>query len=230
MKKIINFLILTAFSILTLSGCGQTVKQQVSENLKDTPHQVGLKGQMSASVMGMELDTSFKDADIVAEVKIREWLGERQKGEELQKTIFRASLEKIFKNSIDNNLKEIKLIQDGNSDYTIENYPLFKNNDRLLLYLKKAVGEGYENTYWILGGHTGIFRIINTDGKDYIVKQIGDCPELSEALISESKDIRRIQETLAKNYSIEFSNLDNFSPKTYDLAAVENYINELNNK
>ncbi len=230
MKKIINFLILTAFSILTLSGCGQTVKQQVSENLKDTPHQVGLKGQMSASVMGMELDTSFKDADIVAEVKIREWLGERQKGEELQKTIFRASLEKIFKNSIDNNLKEIKLIQDGNSDYTIENYPLFKNNDRLLLYLKKAVGEGYENTYWILGGHTGIFRIINTDGKDYIVKQIGDCPELSEALISESKDIRSIQETLAKNYSIEFSNLDNFSPKTYDLAAVENYIKELNNK
>lgn len=230
MKKIINFLILTAFSILTLSGCGQTVKQQVSENLKDTPHQVGLKGQMSASVMGMELDTSFKDADIVAEVKIREWLGERQKGEELQKTIFRASLEKIFKNSIDNNLKEIKLIQDGNSDYTIENYPLFKNNDRLLLYLKKAVGEGYENTYWILGGHTGIFRIINTDGKDYIVKQIGDFPELSEALISESKDIRSIQETLAKNYSIEFSNLDNFSPKTYDLAAVENYIKELNNK
>jgi len=230
MKKIIIFLILTAFSILTLSGCGQTVKQQVSENLKDTPHQVGLKGQMSASVMGMELDTSFKDADIVAEVQIREWLGERQKGEELQKTIFRASLEKIFKNSIDNNLKEIKLIQDGNSDYTIENYPLFKNNDRLLLYLKKAVGEGYENTYWILGGHTGIFRIINTDGKDYIVKQIGDCPELSEALISESKDIRSIQETLAKNYSIEFSNLDNFSPKTYDLTAVENYIKELNNK
>lgn len=230
MKKIINFLILTDFSILTLSVCGQTVKQQVSENLKDTPHQVGLKGQMSASVMDMELDTSFKDADIVAEVKIREWLGERQKGEELQKTIFRASLGKIFKNSIDNNLKEIKLIQDGNSDYTIENYPLFKNNDRLLLYLKKAVGEGYENTYWILGGHTGIFRIINTDGKNYIVKQIGDCPELSEALISESKDIRSIQETPAKNYSIEFSNLDNFSPKTYDLVAVENYIKELNNK
>jgi hypothetical protein len=238
MKRIYSILISLSVLILTLSGCGSNANQQAVANtaqqvqkvVKDTPHQVGQKGTISASVTGMELDSSYKDADIVAEVKICEWLGERQKGEELQKTIFRASLEKTFKNSVDNDLKEIKLIQDGNSDYTIENYPLFKNNDKLLLYLKKAVGEGYENTYWILGGQTGVFRIINTNGQDYAVKQVGDCPELSEGVVTGNSDNKNIQNTLAKSYSVEFPNLDKYSPKAYNLEAVENFIKEQNNK
>jgi hypothetical protein len=195
--------------------------------VRDTPQQVGKK-QMSTSVEGFYFDKSYEEADIVAKVKILEWLGERNNEDELQKTIFRASLEKTFKNIIDSDLKEIKLLQDGNSEYTIENYPLFKNNDRLILYLKKATGEGNENTYWILGGNSGIFRIVNTDEQEYVVKQVGDCFQLSDAKATEDND--KIRKILNKNYTVEFPNLNKAFPETYKLDAMEKIIEKQKNK
>ncbi|QNU66727.1 hypothetical protein EHE19_018100 [Ruminiclostridium herbifermentans] len=237
MKQIINLLILLSVFSLTLSGCGSTAKQQAVTNttqqvqkvVKDTPHQVGQKGTMSTSVNGFFFDKSFEKADIVAEVTIQEWLGEIDSEDILETTIFRVSLEKIFKNNVDKNLKEVNLFQTGNSKRTVENSPLFKNGDRLLLYLKKTELEGYKNTYYILGEQTGIFRIVNTDKQDYVIKQVGDCPQLSDAKVTGNTD--RIKNTLTKSYSVEFSNLDKIGmPETYNLATVEKLINEQKDK
>ena len=135
MKRIINFLILLSVFSLTLSGCGSTAKQQAIANttqqvqkvVKDTPHQVGQKGTMSASLIeGFNFDRTYKEADIIAQVTILEWLGEVTDEDKLETTTFRASLDKTFKNNVDDNLKEIKIIQTGNSNYTIGNCPLFK--------------------------------------------------------------------------------------------------------
>lgn len=228
MKKICSIIILLSLFILIFSGCNNIENQQATANstqqinqaVKDTPHQIGQKGQMFSSVEGFYFDKSYDEADIVAQVKILEWLGERNNEDEFEKTIFRASLEKIYKNTVDINLKEIKLFQTGNSYYTIKDCPLFKNGDVLLLYLKKAVNE--DNTYWILGGYTGVFRIVNTDGQDYVVKQVGDCPELSDALAKEDSD--KIRKKLKKDYKIEFSDIDKRLPETYKLDKVEKLI------
>ncbi|OPX42282.1 hypothetical protein CLHUN_38030 [Ruminiclostridium hungatei] len=228
MKKILSFLILFSVSILTLSGCGSIEKEQA---IKDTPHQIGLKGQMSASVIGFNFDESYKEADIIAQIKITEWLGEVD--EELERTIFKAKLEKTYKNNVNNNLKEINLIQTGNSNYTIKDNPLFKINDRLILYLAKAEMEGYGDVYYILGAHTGIFRIVNSDGRDYVVKQVGNCPELSEAKVT--ADNSKIKSTLLKNITTDnpvlfFSSPHDVFDETYDLEKMEKLIEKQKNK
>ena len=185
MKNICSIIVLLSVSILIFSGCGNPEKQQaiinttqqVKQAVKDTPRQVGQK-QYSSSIEGFEFDKSYNEADIIAQVEILEWLGESNNPDEGESTFFKAKLEKTYKNTVDNSLKEIRLLQDGNSHYTNKELPLFKIGDKLILYLKKAVGEGYEGTYWILGSYSGVFRIINTDGQDFVVKQVGDCPKI----------------------------------------------------
>lgn len=239
MKRIINFLSLLTVLSIALSGCGNiTAKQQATADttqqarniLKDTPHQVGQKGTMSTSLIeGFDFNKTFKKADIIAEVTILEWLGEVTDEFKLETTTFRAELNKTFKSNEDNNLKEINIMQTGNSYYTIENSPLFKNGDKLILYLEKAEKE---DGYFILGEQTGIFRIINAGkGKDYAVKQVGNCPQLADAKITENTAIDKIRNTLAKSYTIEYSNLDkNGLPETYDLVTMEYLIKEQKNK
>ncbi|OPX46323.1 hypothetical protein CLHUN_01390 [Ruminiclostridium hungatei] len=231
MKQIMNLLILLSILGLALSGCGSTARQQAAADttqhlgkaVKDTPRQIGQKGQISASIIGYSFDKSYEKADLIAEVEISEWLEEMN--EPIEKTVFRASVKKILKNSESNSPEEINLLQDGNSDYTFNNYPLFKNGDKLLLFLKKAVGEKFENTYWILGGTTGVFRLIHTDEQAYAVKQVGDCPELSEAKATENDDIAEIRKILNESYSFELSKISSI-PEIYNLDMVESLIKE----
>jgi len=204
MKWILNILILLSIVSLSLCGCGSTAKQHTDAHtaqqpvkaVKDTPRQIGQKGQISASIIGYSFDKSYEKADLIAELEISEWL------------------------------EEINLLQDGNSEYTFNNYPLFKNGDKLLLFLKKAVGEEFENTYWILGGTTGVFRLIHTGEQAYAVKQVGDCPELSEAKATENDDIAEIRKILNESYSFELSNIMSL-PEIYNLDKVESLIKEL---
>ena len=231
MNKICSIIILLSVSILILNGCGITenqqaiadTTQQVKQAVKDTPRQVGQK-QYSSSIEGFEFDKSYDEADIIAQVKILEWLGESNNPDEGESTFFKAKLEKTYKNTVDSSLKEIKLLQDGNSHYTNKELPLFKNGDKLILYLKKAVGEGYEGTYWILGSYSGVFRIINTDGQDFVVKQVGDCPQLSSALATE--DSAKVRKILFEEYKIEFSNVGNRILEIYELDKVEKLISD----
>ena len=231
MNKICSIIILLSVSILILNGYGSTenqqaiadTTQQVKQAVKDTPRQVGQK-QYSSSIEGFEFDKSYDEADIIAQVKILEWLGESNNPDEGESTFFKAKLEKTYKNTVDSSLKEIKLLQDGNSHYTNKELPLFKNGDKLILYLKKAVGEGYEGTYWILGSYSGVFRIINTDGQDFVVKQVGDCPQLSSALATE--DSAKVRKILFEEYKIEFSNVGNRILEIYELDKVEKLISD----
>ncbi len=229
MKKICSIIVLLSVSMLIFSGCGSTEKkqanadttQQVKRSVKDTPRQVGRK-QYYASIEGFEFDKSYKEADIIAQVKILEWLEEINDPYGEMSTYFKAELEKSYKKTVDSDIKEIRLKQDGNSYHTSHALPLFKNGDRLLLYLKKAVGEGKENTYWILGGYSGVFRIVNTDGQYFVVKQVGDCPELSSALATE--DSAKVRKILFENYKVEFSNVGNGTLEIYELDKVEQLI------
>lgn len=216
MKKI--YILSIVFLIFILVGCK-------AQAVRDTPHQVGQKGQFSVSVNSHNFEDSFKMADIVAQVKITEWLGETN--EPTEKTTFKAQLEKTYKNDIDKSLKEIKLLQEGNSNATIENFSLFKNNDKLVLFLKKVTGEDVDDTtYWILGCHTSVFRVINIDGEDYAVKQVGDWPELGDASVIGGN----ISKTLHDNYSIEFPNLKTDFPQTCKLESLEKSIEKIKNK
>jgi hypothetical protein len=222
-------IILFSMSVLVFSGCGSTEKhqaianttQQVKQSLKDTPRQVGIK-QYYATIEEFEFNKSYKEADIVAQVKILEWLEEINDPLGEMSTYFKAELEKSYKNTLDSDIKEIRLKQDGNSYHTSHVLPLFKNGDRLLLYLKKAVGEGKENTYWILGSYSGVFRIVNTEGKDFVVKQVGNCPELSSALATEHS--AKVRNILFEDYKVEFSNVGTGTLEIYDLDTVEQLI------
>ena len=61
--------------------------------------------------------------------------------------------------------EKIILIQDGNSGYTIHGYPLFIAGNELLVFLKNADDEAYENAFWIEGSYTTFFDVVRS-GKD----------------------------------------------------------------
>ena len=87
--------------------------------------------------------------------------------------------------------------------------------------------EGYGEVYSILGAHTGVFRIVNSDGHEYAIKQVGNCPELSEAIAT--ADNSKIKSALLKNITnndsaLFFSSPLNVFNETYDLDKMDKLI------
>jgi len=217
MKNI--FLICFISIALILGGCGN----QNSISVKDTPNQIGSKGQSSASIISYNLTELMEKADIVAQVEISEWLKEMDQPVEM--TLFKAKLMKVYKNTQTDNFKEIDLLQDGNSKFTIQNYPLFKNNDKLILFLKKSEDMGLENTFWILGVYSSVIRIVDIDGENYAVKHLGQFRELLK--IRDDTMNQRLRGVLAKDYKVEFPNGDKVLPEVYKLKDLESELNKI---
>ncbi|OPX42177.1 hypothetical protein CLHUN_39640 [Ruminiclostridium hungatei] len=215
MRKI--FIIGLISIALMLGGCSN----QNTVAVKNTPHQVGQKGEMSASVNAYDLEKVYKKADLVAEIKITEWLEEMD--EPAEKTLFKAKLEKVYKNNQIDNPEEIYLLQDGNSKYTIKDYPLFKNDDKLILFMKKA--EEAVNTFWILGVNTCVIRVVDVAKESYAVKQVGQFREFLN-IRAENAD-SNLREALLKDYKVEFPNSATILPEAYGLKALESELEKM---
>lgn len=205
-----SLLLIAIICILpVISACSQQEKvhdlnlnkvtMNENENSKDTPVLIGTQGVTQCSQEDIEYDDLITRSDIIAKVKILEWLGEIDEPQE--KTFFKAELLNVYKgNETSNNL--IRIMQEGNSKFTIKDFPLFKNGDKLILFLKKVEND---DSYWVLGYDNTLYvREIND--KEYAFKQFRPFTELSGIQLNKqsekvSKDIKEIKEIFINDLS-----------------------------
>lgn len=119
------------------------------------------KGISKASLAkGYTFESAFEDSDMVAIVRIGNWLGEKETS---RITYFEADIIDIYKGEeIDN----IVLYQDGNADSTLKGYPLFTYGNEILVFLNHITDPKFGDAYWIIGSYTTVFDVITTDSGD----------------------------------------------------------------
>ncbi len=177
-----------------------------------------------AGVMGYSMTRSFtieeafEAADVVAWVRIGNWLGERSGDKTVHTTYYEAEIIKCYKGNPE---ESIVLEQLGSSAYTIPGYPLFINGNELLVFLiggeereyysTNYSGTAYEYSYYINGSYTTVMDVVtNTDGMTYMVDRMGIL----------SNNIQQLAIQLQTNVKLK----SDLSAKLADVDAVQQAI------
>lgn len=186
-KKYIFFSVLAICGVFLMYGVfsnGNPSENDLSV-AKDTPIRIGALGVAQASLnKAYDLDSAVNDADLVADITITSWIGE-DTGDAMT-TFFDAKVNVTFKGD---SFENIVLLQTGNSETTLKDYPLFKMGDRMILFLKKAVGVDCDNPYWIIGEYTTVMDIQTVDNVPYVMDRLGVLTESVVANTYEKLDI-----------------------------------------
>lgn len=171
---------------------------------KNTPIRVGTKGIIHASIdVPASLEEVVYDAEYIFDLTITEWLGESFG--DVEATYFSADVNNVFKGE---RYDKIVLKQDGNSKWTVKDYPLFKNGDRLFVFLKKVTNEQaielgieYENVFWISGAYTTIMDVQEYNSEIYLMDRYGLLTENieSDKVINDKKFIYSVEEEFKKS-------------------------------
>ncbi len=120
-------------------------------------------------VKGATLEKLTREAEVVALVRIGNWLGE---SDEDGYTRFAAEVKQVLKGEF--KTEKIVLLQDGTSTLSVENYPIFTGGNDLLLFFKKAE-EALQNNagsvYHLIGGPQAVFytTLLAKDSPRYAV-------------------------------------------------------------
>lgn len=153
-------LILSIFASLMLSACVGNKKEPVLPPIRMSER--SSHGSIGGSMTTLEAEVNYSDA--VACVRIGDWLGDHS---DKVTTKFEAEVIEVIKGELPT---KITLLQDGTSESTFANYPLFTAGNELLVLLKKSNSKAAqnENTYWITGSYFTVFDIVTFDsGEEY---------------------------------------------------------------
>lgn len=149
-------------------------------------------GRIDAEVEIFEFKEAVTKSDLVAKIEILDIL--KEVNEPSPKTIFRATLIESLKGSPQE--KEIFVIQQGNSDYVFNDNPLFKKGENYLLFLMETKDFDIEDSYWILGEETGMYKLLD---QSIAVKLSVKEDELRKIEISDEKIVPFIQKNTGLN-------------------------------
>lgn len=122
-----------------------------------------------------DFQEAFQEADVVAHIRIGDWLGEDI---DRNATLFQAETVDVFKGTLPDTFV---YDQFGCSRGTEAGYPLYSYGNEILSFLHKETLDGTE-VYLNLGVHTTEFLVIQADSGDYYCDRnmgIGaglDCP------------------------------------------------------
>jgi serine protease inhibitor len=113
----------------------------------------------------LSFDKVVKTADLIAKVEIQSKISETSK--KPYKTLFQAKLIEVYKGSLPKE-KFIKLNQDGSSRIIVNDMPLFKSKEKLILFLQKDKGSA--NTFSVISGAANTFILRTNKSKSYVLK------------------------------------------------------------
>ena len=111
---------------------------------------------------------TYESADIVAKVRVGDWLCEYESG--LEGTRYSATLEEVLKGQAKQG-DNIILAQEGNSKATLAYFPLFTYGEEMLLFLHRDNTQ--PNVYWITGSYSTVLRAFYANGKTYYFDAAG---------------------------------------------------------
>jgi len=152
----------TLVAILFLTGCSgsdgifdlkeENITEEDVEEPVLPPCRISERSVISASLANKyTLVSAFEDADVVAHIKVGDWLEEDA---ELMSSFFEAEIIRIYKGKTED---KIVLEQDGTSTGTLKGYPLLTYGKEVLVFLKDATSFEkihYKDAYWIIGSYT----------------------------------------------------------------------------
>ncbi|MBO9129454.1 hypothetical protein [Bacillus sp. 165] len=153
-------LIITIVTVLSFSKdkydqTKNAVNVQNESNVQVTP-----KSQIKGEVEVYDFEDAVNISDLIAEIVINKKIKELD--EPSPKTLYEATIKKAYKDAEKH--QDIRILQQGNSQWLFNENKLFSEKEEYILFLKKAVGEEFEgtNTYWILGEETNMYSVIDT--------------------------------------------------------------------
>lgn len=154
-------------SIVNKTSVKQTKKIKGTKPIAAKPL-VKKVGIIKTTYKDISIDESIKISDLIAKVEIVKKTKEIDKP--ACKTFFDAKILNIYEGQDKlKNVSKISIIQDGNSNWLVNGNPMFENKEKLILILKKV--PGYNNTFNIISGSINTYKIVEADGKSYVVKE-----------------------------------------------------------
>ncbi|WZY00645.1 hypothetical protein NSQ26_00985 [Bacillus sp. FSL W7-1360] len=160
MKKVVTIAATGLF--ILLSGCNTTEQEEEKAQPESASTSNTVVKIEAAIAAPLSLEEALTDADLVAEVKIQEIVGEVE--ETLPKTIFSAEVTNVLKGKEEQ--KTIKLFQNGTKEIGFNDNELFSEGDTYVLFLNETSSSS-EADYWIQGEETGMYKVSG----DTLVKQ-----------------------------------------------------------
>ncbi|MCL2633734.1 MAG: hypothetical protein FWD34_04380 [Oscillospiraceae bacterium] len=242
-KKVI--VIFVVFCMLFVcAGCNNTeaeLSEDTSENANvinetstDTENNARRPMIISASFeTAYTLEQAIEFSDLIADITITEWLGESSIN--IHSTFFTAQVNTVIKGE---HIETITLKQFGNSKRITDGYPVFKNGDRMIVFLKggqeineqaqSVTGTECDNAFWIIGEFMTLFYISEVGEALYAVYSRGtmsECLMRNELLINIDGELKNeVIGTLRENNpSISESeyvfNYNNIAEVIMDIAS-----------
>ena len=239
MKRAITFIcILMSGVVLAVLLC--VLLAEPPEEIVVPPNRFGEK---SASIMyDFTFEEVAKAADAIAHVRVGNWLGYNNDNWTVS---FEAEVITAYKGDIP---QDFVLLQDGNEDSAINNFPLFTYGNELLLFLGKAESNDafgvtyYEDSYYIRGVHTTVYYVSqDSSGASYAVPSFSNYLHKDEAFVNYAREATEVgsigmevaqtlsasdpevwsgAQTPPRVYSLD--EIGNRAKEVSDLAVVEN--------
>lgn len=185
MKKLCSIISVILILMSLLTGC-----KNENEEVVLPPTRVGKITEVSALLARhYTFEEAYQEADMVAHVKVGNWLGEE---EEKGATYYDATIVEQYKGD---KIDEIILFQDGTSNGTLKRYPLFTYGNEMLVFLKEAVDTEYDDAYWIIGAFTTMLDVVNDEeGNLYYMDRYGILGETIDASMNSAgnTDLRQV--------------------------------------
>jgi hypothetical protein len=162
-KKILCIILLFAIAV-SFAGCNFPGETGIPDDAVLPPVRTG-NGSLHMSMAKLyTFSEAFSAADLVARVRIKNWLSESK-----IQTYYEAAVLETYKYKDEGKTpKNIVLLQDGSS--TATTYTLFTYGDELLVFMKKAVSTPYDDAFWSIGSFTTVLYVETDDSGDtYVV-------------------------------------------------------------
>ena len=204
MKKLIC---LIAACLMLLSGCALRPEPKPEPTAVPTveptaePVLPPVRNAGSAThydIAYFDFESAYAKADIIALVRIGDWLGERNVENEIGLTYYSASVIEAYKGDAP---EQFILCQDGNSLESVNGFTLFTYGDELLLYLHRYSNPDYEDMYYIVGAYvTAMYALPDASGELYLASLADEMAKTAGIEQVYTHDIA-VQEELAANCS-----------------------------
>ncbi len=211
-KPLMRWGAIAACLVLVVSLClGYFVKDEVVL----PPTRVGENANGKASITDFTFKEACASADVIAWVRIGNWLGEKTGDEVLDTTYFEAEVVESYKGDP---AQTIILEQLGSSKWTLKGYPLFTSGNELLLFLvggeNRYNGDTY--SYYINGSYGTVMDVVtNTDGTVYAADRMGMVTEaIKDSIVNE-----QLNYGLRMELSEALKNVDAYQQKSVAGAA-----------
>ncbi|WP_242227464.1 hypothetical protein [Bacillus cereus group sp. BfR-BA-01315] len=176
-----------------------------------TKERIAIHGELDVS----SFKETLSEADLVVKVKIGDKV--KEFNEPSPGTLYNAKVQETLKGQAG---ADIKVLQQGNSDYSFNGNPLFTKGQEFILVLKKAVGLG-ENVYWLLGEETQIYQVVG-DGslKRWAAHDASQFEDIEDKAKTEAENkgvvIQRsqsVEQTVKQKENVQILNESQFKEK-----------------